>query len=123
MATPLQLSRTVIFVADVPMMADFYAAVSGWKEAERDNGVARLVHQGQQIVIHKARGVESDEDGGMRVETPMKTVFTAPDRSVLDRVTVAGGQVLTKREFVNDGYVHVDAVDLEGNIFQLAFPE
>lgn len=123
MSQPLELARTVIFVSDVDAMAEFYAAVSGWAEAERGNGFVRLAHTTQQIVIHLAHGVENDGNIEMRVETPMKTVFTGQDRSVLDRVIAAGGQVLAKREFANQGFIHVDAVDLEGNIFQVAFPE
>jgi len=118
----VQLSGTVIFVRDVTAMATFYEQLSGWSPIESGKGFVRLGHEQQQIVIHAAHGVDDDGRNEPRVETPLKIVISAEDRSVLDRVTNAGGQVLIKREFTHQGRCHVDAVDPEGNILQLVFP-
>ena len=118
----LHLSGTVIFVRDVAAMTAFYETLSGWTPIESGRGFVRLGHEQQQIVIHAAHGVDDDGRDEPRVETPLKIVLRAEDRSVLDRVTNAGGQILIKREFTHQGRSHVDAVDPEGNIFQLVFP-
>lgn len=118
----VQLSGTVIFVRDVTAMAAFYEQLSGWAPIESDPGFVRLGHEQQQIVIHAAHGVEDDGRHDPRVETPLKIVLSAENRSILDRVTDAGGHVLIKREFTHQGRCHVDAVDPEGNILQLVFP-
>lgn len=122
MSEPLRLSGTVIFVSDVAKMANFYEAITGWSVLEGDKSFVRLGADDQQLVIHAMRGVGDVDTTTMRVETPLKTVFTAADRSILERVSAAGGHVLTKREFTHAGRTHVDVVDPEGNILQIVFP-
>jgi predicted enzyme related to lactoylglutathione lyase len=119
---PLRLSGTVIFVSDVAKMANFYEVITSWSVLEGDKSFVRLGSDNQQLVIHAMRGVGDVGTTTMRVETPLKTVFTADDRSILDRVSAAGGHVLTKREFTLAGRTHVDVVDPEGNILQIVFP-
>lgn len=122
MSEPLRLSGTVIFVSDAAKMANFYEAITGWSVLEGDKSFVRLGADVQQLVIHAIRGVENVDTEEMRVETPLKTVFTAADQSILDRVTAEGGQVLSKLTFTHAGRTHVDAVDPEGNILQIVFP-
>lgn len=122
MSNSLRLSGTVIFVADVPSMANFYQSITGWSVLEGDASFVRLGTADQQIVIHEIRGVDEINDSTMRIATPLKTVFTATDRSILEIVSAAGGRVLTNREFTHAGRTHIDFVDPENNVMQIVFP-
>jgi predicted enzyme related to lactoylglutathione lyase len=57
------------------------------------------------------------------VATPIKPVLLADDASIAETVEAEGGQLMRKRQWSDGGFVHLDAVDPEGNIFQLVFPE
>ena len=113
----------VIFVADLPAMTKFYRAVTAWLITERGKNHVRLGMDGQELVIHKAFGVDAGEEVGPRIETPLKLVLLAEDTSITETVEAEGGQLMRKRQWSDAGVVHLDAVDPEGNIFQLVFPE
>ncbi|MEI8147988.1 MAG: hypothetical protein WCG62_02790 [Actinomycetes bacterium] len=123
MASPLRMRGAVIFVADLPAMTKFYRAVTAWLITERGKNHVRLGMDGQELVIHKAFGVDAGEEVGPRIETPLKLVLLAEDTSITETVEAEGGQLMRKRQWSDAGVVHLDAVDPEGNIFQLVFPE
>ncbi len=123
MASPLRVRGSVIFVADLPAMTKFYRAVTAWLITERGKNHIRLGMDGQELVIHKAFGVDAGEEVGPRVETPLKLILLAEDASISETVEAEGGQLMRKRQWSDAGFVHLDAVDPEGNIFQLVFPE
>ena len=123
MASPLRMRGAVIFVADLPAMSKFYRAVTAGLITERGKNHVRLGMDGQELVIHKAFGVDAGEEVGPRIETPLKLVLLAEDTSITETVEAEGGQLMRKRQWSDAGVVHLDAVDPEGNIFQLVFPE
>jgi len=113
----------VIFVADLPAMTKFYRAVTAWLITERGKNHIRLGMDAQELVLHQAFGVDAGEDMGPRVETPLKLVLLAENASITETVEVEGGQLMRERQWADAGFVHLDVVDPEGNIFQLVFPE
>jgi predicted enzyme related to lactoylglutathione lyase len=123
MASPLRIRGSVIFVADLAAMTKFYRAVTAWLITERGTNHIRLGMDGQELVIHKAFGVDVGEEVGPRVEMPLKLVLLAEDGSISETVEAEGGQLMRKRQWSDAGFVHLDAADPEGNIFQLVFPE
>lgn len=123
MASPLRIRGAVIFVVDLPAMTKFYRAVTAWLITERGKNHIRLGLDGQELVIHRAMGVDPGNEEGPRVETPIKLVLLAEDASIAATIEAEGGQLMRKRQWSDAGLVHLDAVDPEGNIFQLVFPE
>ena len=123
MASPLRMRGAVIFVADLPAMTKFYRAVTAWLITERGQSHIRLGIDGQELVIHQAAGIDAGDEEGPRVETPLKLVLLAEDASISETVEAEGGQLMRQRQWSDAGFVHLDAVDPEGNIFQLVFPE
>ena len=104
-------------------MTKFYRAVTAWLITERGENHIRLSMEGQELVVHKAMGVDIGNEENPRVETPLKLVLLAEDASIAETVETEGGQLMRKRQWSDAGFVHLDAVDPEGNIFQLVFPE
>ena len=92
MASPLRVRGSVIFVADLPAMTKFYRAVTAWLITERGKNHIRLGMDGQELVIHKAFGVDAGEEVGPRVETPLKLVLLAEDASISETVEAEGGR-------------------------------
>jgi len=123
MTAPLRIRGSVIFVADLPAMTKFYRALTAWLITERGKNHIRLGMDGQELVIHKAFGVDAETDEGPRVATPVKLVLLAEDASIVETVEAEGGELMRQRQWSEAGFVHLDAIDPEGNIFQLVFPE
>jgi predicted enzyme related to lactoylglutathione lyase len=104
-------------------MTKFYRALTAWLITERGKNHIRLGMDGQELVIHKAFGVDAETDEGPRVATPVKLVLLAEDASIVETVEAEGGELMRQRQWSEAGFVHLDAIDPEGNIFQLVFPE
>mgnify|MGYP006270149913 FL=1 len=104
-------------------MTQFYRALTAWPVTERGDSHIRLRNDNQELCLHIARGMGTENDFSPRQDSATKMVFVCESRSISDTVVAEGGTLFSKREWSDAGLVHLDGADPEGNIFQLVFPE
>jgi predicted enzyme related to lactoylglutathione lyase len=119
MASPVVFRGAVLFAHDFVRLGAFYHDLLGWSLTEQGEDHLRLEFEDHELVVHQAFGIEETASGGERVESALKMVFVSRDDDVLSRIEKLGGSVLRDRAFVDRGVTHLDAIDLEGNIFQV----
>lgn len=123
MTSPIRFQGSVIFVADLPRMTQFYRALTAWPISERGDSHIRLRQDTQEICLHVAFGMEGEVSFSPRTDSATKMVFVAESRAISETVVAEGGTLFSNREWSDGGLVHLDGADPEGNIFQLVFPE
>ena len=113
-----------IYAKDLERLAAFYAAVVGLARVHvagdlvvlRGQGIDLLVHA---IPPHIAAGIAIESPPVRREDTALKFFFTVPSLAEAARTAARlGGQVLDD-EWRGPGFRVRNAIDLEGNVFQL----
>jgi catechol 2,3-dioxygenase-like lactoylglutathione lyase family enzyme len=117
----MKLQRTILFVKDLPRMADFYANTLGlpsipetraddWAEFDAGGAIFAL----HAIPAHVAKEIEIASPPQARTESAVKFCFSVDDipaeRARLEELGVT---------FLESPWGYCEAMDPEGNIFQL----
>jgi catechol 2,3-dioxygenase-like lactoylglutathione lyase family enzyme len=120
-------SRTgaVLFAKSLDRIAEFYAAVLGLNEANRDDEHIVLESPGFQLVVHRIIGdgattAESGEPSLRRATAAFKPVFFVPRIATVRHLSQAHGGVMepAEMEWSFNGIPVCDGVDPEGNVIQ-----
>ncbi|MGE4071163.1 MAG: VOC family protein [Lysobacterales bacterium] len=113
-----------IYAKDLKQLSAFYQALLGLGEIHAREDIAVLEVPGLQLVIHAiprhiADSFEISSPPERREEAALKFFFTVPSLDAAAVVAAAhGGEVLGER-WEGRGFRACNAVDPEGNIFQL----
>ena len=120
-------SRTgaVLFAKSLDRIADFYSAVLGLVEANRDADHILLESPGFQLVVHRIPGektatVEIAVPPVRRATAPFKPVFFVSSIANVRVVAETHGGVMepAEREWSFNGVTVCDGLDPEGNVIQ-----
>jgi catechol 2,3-dioxygenase-like lactoylglutathione lyase family enzyme len=120
-------SRTgaVLFAKNLDRVADFYSAVLGLVEANRDADHILLESPGFQLVVHRTPGdkaamVDSAVPPVRRATAPFKPVFFVPSIANVRVVAETHGGVMqpVEREWSFNGVTVCDGLGPEGNVIQ-----
>lgn len=113
-----------VYARDLPRLAAFYAAVLGMREVHATEDMAILASPDLQLLVHR---IPAPIAAGIRIETPplpredaaYKFFATVP--SLVDAGTTAAslGGALFDERWQGPGFIVCNAMDPEGNIFQL----
>lgn len=113
-----------IYAKDLPRLAAFYAAVLGMRQVHADEEIAVLASPDLQLLVHR---IPAHIAAGIHIETPpvrredcaIKFFATVPGLHDAG-VTAAshGGQLFDER-WQGPGFVVCNAMDPEGNVFQV----
>jgi catechol 2,3-dioxygenase-like lactoylglutathione lyase family enzyme len=114
----MRLGKLILFVADVPKMVAFYRDVLGLSVVHDEPGWVVLDAGGTQVAIHEMRG-EPPSDGSRRADCYLKHVFHVEDLAAARARLQAAGVALDPVH-TYDGRSFCNAIDPEGNVFQLA---
>ncbi len=113
------------YAKDLPRLAAFYESLLGFARIHAGEDLVVLEEsQGLQFVLHAipafiAEGIEIQSPPVPRDRAALKFFFTVPSLDAAAAPASAlGGSVLRER-WQGDGFVACNAVDPEGNIFQL----
>lgn len=116
-----------IYAKDLPRLAAFYTAVLGMRQVHGDDDIAVLASPDMQLLVHR---IPAHIAADIRIETPpvrrensaIKFFATVP--SLADAGATAaslGGQLFDER-WQGPGFVVCNAMDPEGNVFQIREP-
>jgi predicted enzyme related to lactoylglutathione lyase len=115
----------VLFVADVPHVADFYRGVFAMERIDGDADHEVLQLEGFQVVIHRLRGEPDpvkDADGKVIVREDSYMKLCLPVRSIdaaRTRAQALGGVIKpAAHEWEARGFRACDGHDPEGNVIQ-----
>ena len=116
----MQLAQAILFVDDAAKMQAFYERHLGLRVIDGDakSGFVRLgdPNGGAVLALHYTRAI--GKPTGERVDTPTKLCFHVDDVAAARNALASAG--VTVRDLHTYGAVsYFDAVDPEGNIFQL----
>jgi len=120
-------SRTgaVLFAKSLDRIAEFYAAVLGLNEANRDDEHIVLESPGFQLVVHRILGdssttVETEEPALRRATAAFKPVFFVPSIANVRHLAQSHGGVMepAEMEWSFNGIPVCDGLDPEGNVIQ-----
>lgn len=116
-----------IYAKNLPRLAAFYAAVLGMRQVHADDDIAVLASPDLQLLVHR---IPAHIAADIRIETPpvrredcaIKFFATVPGLADAG-VTAAslGGQLFDER-WEGPGFVVCNAMDPEGNVFQIREP-
>jgi predicted enzyme related to lactoylglutathione lyase len=113
------------YAKDLPLLAAFYESLLGFARIHAGDDLVVLEEsQGLQFVLHAipasiAEGIDIRTPPVPRDRAALKFFFTVPSLDAAASAAPAlGGSVLRER-WQGDGFVACNAVDPEGNIFQL----
>ena len=112
------------YAKDLPRLAAFYESLLGFARIHASDDLVVLEDQGLQFVLHAipspiAERIEIQSPPLPRDRAALKFFFTVPSLDAAsDAASTLGGNVLRER-WQGAGFVACNAVDPEGNIFQL----
>ena len=116
------MSTTVLFVEGLARSANFYAALLGGEPLDQSATFVRVVSDSSEVLIHQIPGATPDASYPTREDAAMKPVyFVASIDAARSAVVNLGGRAYDESTVATYGKVnYCDAVDPEGNVFQLA---
>lgn len=114
----MKLGKVILFVADVPAMVAFYRDVLGLRAIHDEPGWVVFDAGGAQLAIHALPG-EPRSDGRRREDAYVKHVFHVDDLDAV-RARLAAAGVALDPVHTYQGRSFCNALDPEGNVFQLA---
>lgn len=116
----------VLFVRDVPRMAEFYREVGGMSVLEADADHVVLEAAGIQLVVHALRDAPAPDPGGVvpREDSYFKFCLPVPSLTAARAVAARYGGALKPgdAEWEARDFRACDGHDPEGNIIQLREP-
>ena len=116
-----------IYAKDLPRLATFYAAVLGMRKVHAEDDIAVLASPDLQLLVHR---IPAHIAADIHIETPpvrredCAIKFFATVQSLADAGTTAashGGQLFDER-CQGPGFIVCNAMDPEGNVFQVREP-
>lgn len=114
------------YAKDLPLLAAFYESLLGFARihAGDDLVVLEAESHGLQFVLHAipapiAQGIEIQSPPVPRDRAALKFFFTVPSLDAAASAALALGGSVQRERWRGDGFVACNAVDPEGNIFQL----
>lgn len=116
-----------IYAKDLPRLAAFYAAVLGMPQVHADDDIAILASPDLQLLVHR---IPAHIAAGIHIETPpvrredcaIKFFATVPSLAAADTTAASlGGQLFDER-WEGPGFIVCNAMDPEGNVFQIREP-
>lgn len=116
-----------IYAVDAPRVAAFYAAVAGMQQLHARDELIVLESPDIQLLIHAipphiAAGIEISSPPRKREDTALKFFFTVPSLAeARAQAARLGGEVFDEN-WQGPGFVICNAMDPEGNVFQLREP-
>lgn len=116
-----------IYAVDAPRVAAFYAAVAGMQQLHARDELIVLESPDIQLLIHAipphiAAGIEIGSPPRKREDTALKFFFTVPSLAeARAQAARLGGEVFDEN-WQGPGFVICNAMDPEGNVFQLREP-
>lgn len=115
-----RLAHTLIFAADQPRLAAFYAAVLGWPRAEPAEGFTIVGAPGAAgIAVHQVP--PADAPVTWREDVALKPCFHVDDLDAGCAAVIAHGGA-TKPPWAWAARRYAECADPEGNVFQLSAP-
>lgn len=119
-------SGLFVFAKDLDRLADFYAAVAGLTAVHREPGLVVLTStDGLQLVVHAipepiARDIHIAQPPERREDAALKFFFSVPDLAAAGAQAAGlGGQLFEAERWSGPGFTVCNAMDPEGNVFQL----
>lgn len=118
------LAGLFIYAKDLAKLSGFYETLLGLARVRSTNELVILSSPHLQIIVHAMPAGVAREAGGssppaIRDDAAFKFFYTVPSLSVAQSVASSlGGQVLSD-QWRGPGFIVRNAVDPEGNIFQL----
>lgn len=116
-----------VYAKDLPRLAAFYAAVLGMREVHADDDIAILASPDLQLLVHR---IPAHIAAGIHIETPpvrredcaIKFFATVSSLEAAGATAAAlGGQLFDER-WEGPGFIVCNAMDPEGNVFQIREP-
>lgn len=113
-----------VYAKDLPRLAAFHVAVLGMRQVHADDDIAVLASPDLQLLVHRipahiAADITIESPPVRREDCAIKFFATVP--SLADAGTAAaalGGQLFDER-WQGPGFVVCNAMDPEGNVFQV----
>lgn len=119
-------SGLFVFAKDLDRLAGFYAAVASLHPLHREPGLAVLASaDGLQLVVHAipeaiARDIRIATPPERRADVALKFFFSVPDLAAAGTLAAQlGGQLFETECWAGPGFTVCNAMDPEGNVFQL----
>lgn len=119
-------SGLFLYAKNLDRLATFYAEVLSLRPVHREPGMVVLQStDGLQLIVHAipdaiAREIEISEPPQRRSEVALKFFFSVADLAVAGALAARqGGQLFETERWRGPGFTVVNAMDPEGNVFQL----
>ena len=116
-----------VYAKDLPRLAAFYEAILGLARLHATDEIVVLDGPGVQLLVHAipadtAARIEITAPPRQRWDAALKFFFTVPSiAEAATRAAALGGQVLDT-EYAGSGFRVRNALDPEGNVFQVREP-
>ena len=112
------------YAKDLPRLAAFYESLPGFARVHASDDLVVLEVDGLQFVLHAipaliAEGIEIQSPPVPRDRAALKFFFTVPSLDAVAAAAPALGGSVARERWQGAGFVACNAVDPEGNIFQL----
>lgn len=114
----------LVYALELDRMGRFYTAVLGLTELHRSPEVVVLASADFQLLLHAipapiAAGIVIETPPRRREQTAVKLFFTVPSLAQAEADALALGGRLDAERWAGPGFIVCNAVDPEGNVFQL----
>ena len=112
------------YAKDLPRLAAFYESLLGLVRIHATDELAVLDSPGLRLVLHAipahiAEGIDIQSPPAPRDRAALKFFFTVPSLDAAAAAAPALGGSVQRERWQGPGFVACNAVDPEGNIFQL----
>lgn len=113
-----------VYAKDTERLARFYEAVGGFQRLHASPELIVLESSDIQLLVHAipepiAQGIVVTSPPQRREDTALKFFFTAPSIAQAQEVAEREGGVVFDERWEGPGFVVCNAMDPEGNVFQL----
>jgi catechol 2,3-dioxygenase-like lactoylglutathione lyase family enzyme len=122
---PLSLTRLILYVRDVNLLASFYQTHFGLPITEEIDGEWAVLNAGAiEIALHRV-GVPYREHSPQGNSSNAKVVFSVPSGllELREQLVHAGVRMRDVKRYDGFPYSMCDGEDPEGNVFQLSQPD
>lgn len=113
-----------LYALDLERIAAFYEAVAGFVRLHAAADIVVLQSPDVQLVVHRippaiAAGITISSPPQRREQAALKFFFTVPSLAAAGRTIAALGGRLFDERWQGPGFVVCNAMDAEGNVFQI----
>lgn len=116
-----------IYAVDAERIATFYARIAGMTRVHERDELIVLESPDMQLLVHRipapiAAGIVIQTPPRKREDTALKFFFTVPSLAQARGAAAALGGAVFEENWRGPGFVVCNAMDPEGNVFQLREP-